>query len=149
MRSTVLSVGLFSLVTLGLGSRPVPSNTDDAATVAALDTEYQAAVKANDWATMDRILADDFVLVVGSGKVFHKADLINEAKKKTITWEHQEELEQKVRVWGNTAVVTALLWEKGHSATATIDKRLWFSDVYIKTPAGWRYFFGLASLALP
>jgi len=36
--------------------------------VAALDTEYQAAVKANDVATMDRILADDFVLVTGLGK---------------------------------------------------------------------------------
>lgn len=149
MRSTVFSVGLLSLATLGLGALPSHSSADDAATVAALDTEYQAAVKANDWATMDRILADDFVLVVGSGKVFHKADLINDAKKRTITWEHQEELEQKVRVWGNTAVVTALLWEKGTSATATIDKRLWFSDVYIKTPAGWRYVFGQASLALP
>lgn len=149
MRSTVFSVGLFSLATLGLGALARPSTTDDAATVAALDTEYQAAVKANDWVTMDRILADDFVLVVGSGKVFQKADLIGDAKKKTITWEHQEELEQKVRVWGNTAVVTALLWEKGTSATATIDKRLWFSDVYLKTPTGWRYVFGQASLALP
>ena len=149
MRPTMLSVGLFSLATLGAGAAALPSTANDAATVAALDTEYQAAVKVNDWATMDRILADDFVLVVGSGKVLHKADLINDARKKTYTWEHQEELEQYVRVWGNTAVVTALLWEKGSSATATIDKRLWFSDVYIKGPKGWRYVFGQASLALP
>lgn len=149
MRPTILSVGLFSLATLGLGAAAMPSSSNDAATVAALDTEYQAAVKANDWATMDRILADDFVLVVGSGKVFHKADLINDAKKKTVMWEHQEELEQHVRVWGNTAVVTALLWEKGTSTTSTIDKRLWFSDVYMKGPNGWRYVFGQASLALP
>lgn len=38
---------------------------DDKASLAALDTEYQAAVKANDVVTMDRILADDFVLVTG------------------------------------------------------------------------------------
>src|SRR5450631_1910344 len=31
--------------------------------VAALDTQYQAAVKDSDAATMDRILADDFILV--------------------------------------------------------------------------------------
>jgi len=36
---------------------------DDKKTVAALDTEYQAAVKINDASTMHRILADDFVLV--------------------------------------------------------------------------------------
>lgn len=149
MRSSLFSVGLFSLATLGVGASRVAASADDAATVAALDTEYQAAVKANDWQTMDRILADDFVLVVGSGKTFNKADLISDAKRKTFTWEHQEELEQKVRVWGNTAVVTALLWEKGTSASATVDKRLWFSDVYMKTPNGWRYVFGQASLALP
>ena len=33
----------------------------DRAAVAALDTEYQAAVARNDAATMSRILADDFV----------------------------------------------------------------------------------------
>lgn len=33
--------------------------------MATLDTQYQAAVKANDAAMMDRILADDFTLVNG------------------------------------------------------------------------------------
>jgi hypothetical protein len=37
--------------------------------IAALDTEYQAAVKNNDAVTMDRILADDFILVTGRGKI--------------------------------------------------------------------------------
>lgn len=41
--------------------------------VARLDTEYQAAAKANDPAPMDRILADDFVLVTGKGQAFGKA----------------------------------------------------------------------------
>ena len=41
---------------------------DPKSIVAALDTQYQAAVKANDAATMDRILADDFVLVTGRGQ---------------------------------------------------------------------------------
>ena len=36
------------------------SSEEDAKTVAALDTKYQAAVKSNDAATMDQILADDF-----------------------------------------------------------------------------------------
>src|SRR5262249_30538991 len=40
---------------------PKPPRTIDAQTVARLDAVYQAAVKANDVATMDEILADDFV----------------------------------------------------------------------------------------
>ena len=53
---------------------------DAAATVAALDTEYQASVKRNDAAGMDRILADDFVLVTGRGQVYTKADLLRSAR---------------------------------------------------------------------
>jgi len=125
-----------------------PQN-DDARTVAALDTEYQAAVKSNDAATMDRILADDFVLVTGRGQAHSKAALLDEARKKSSLYEHQEELEQKVRVWGDTAVVTALLWLKGTSDGKPFDRKLWFSDTYVRTPKGWKYVFGQASLALP
>ncbi len=125
------------------------SPAEDARTVAALDTQYQAAVKANDAAGMDRILADDFVLVTGRGKTFSKADLLNEARTKSSVYEHQEELEQKVRVWGDTAVVTALLWIQGTSDAKPFERKLWFSDTYVRTPSGWKYVFGQASLPLP
>ena len=59
---------------------PKPPPALDAQTVAALDTVYQEAVKANDVAVMDRILADDFVLVTASGASQTKADLIKEAR---------------------------------------------------------------------
>jgi ketosteroid isomerase-like protein len=147
---------LFSIPVLTVGGivlfgfvRPVAPIADDKAIVAALDTRYQAAVKANDAAGMGAILADDFILVTGMGKVFTKADLLESARSKSITWEHQEDTNQTVRVWGNTAVVTALLWEKGVGGGQTIDKRLWFSDTYVRTPSGWRYVFGQASIALP
>jgi ketosteroid isomerase-like protein len=124
---------------------------DPKAIVAALDTQYQAAVKANDAATMDRILADDFVLVTGRGQAFRKADLLKDARDKTTIYEHQEEEagSQTVRVWGDTAVVTALLWIKGTRAGAPIDYKLWFSDTYVRTQGGWEYAFGQASIALP
>jgi ketosteroid isomerase-like protein len=126
------------------------SSEEDAKTVAALDTKYQAAVKSNDATTMDQILADDFVLVNGRGKVSTKADLIESARKKEITYERQDEEggTQKVRVWNDTAVVTALLWIKAMQAGKPIDYKLWFSDTYVRTPAGWRYVFGQASLPL-
>ena len=122
---------------------------DAAALVAALDTEYQAAVKHNDAATMDRILADDFVLVTGRGQTYSKADLLRDARNKTSVYEHQEEIEQKVRVWGDTAVVTALLWIKGTSGDKPFERKLWFSDTYVRTAKGWRYVLGQASLPLP
>jgi ketosteroid isomerase-like protein len=127
------------------------SPEDDRQAVAALDTEYQAAVKRNDAEAMGRILAEDFVLVLGSGKTYTREDLLESARSRKITYEQQDEDPgtQVVRVWKDTAVVTARLWLKGVNEGAAFDRRLWFSDTYVRTPTGWRYVFGQASLSLP
>lgn len=122
---------------------------DDKKTVADLDRQYQLAVKNNDEASMGKILADDFVLVTGRGQTATKADLLKSARDRTVAWEQQDELEQHVRVWGDTAVVTALLWLKGTRGGKAFDYKLWFSDTYVRTPAGWKYVLGQASLPLP
>lgn len=146
MRFSALFIALAAAaVALPLHATPAQDQAD----VAALDTAYQAAVKANDAGAMDRILADDFVLVTGKGKAYSKADLLKAARDKTEAYEHQEDSEQTVRVWGDTAVVTALLWVKGANAQGPYDYKLWFSDTYARTPGGWRYVFGQASTRLP
>src|SRR5262245_25075124 len=106
------------------------AQADDAAAVAALDTEYQAAVKRNDAKTMARILLDDFVLVTGNGTAYTKNDLLQQAEQRTTLYEQQDEEAgtQKVRVWGDTAVVTAKLWLKGTRDGKPFDRKLWFSD---------------------
>ena len=125
------------------------SPESDQKDVAKLDTEYQAAVKSNDAAAMDQILADDFILVEGDGAVSNKADLLKEAKSRRINYAHQENLEQTVRVYGDTAVVTAKLWGKGTDAGKPFDWTLWYSDTYVRRAGRWRYVFGQASLPLP
>ena len=139
-----------SLIGLGMAlcAAAALAGPDDKSAVATLDTQYQAAVKANDAATMDRILADDFVLVTGKGKTFGKADLLKAARERSETYEHQEDSDQTVRVYGDTAVVTALLWVKGSNKAGEFDYKLWFSDTYARTPTGWRYVFGQASTRL-
>jgi len=145
---TLLGIGI-AVILLAIGvNRVNASADDDKKAVAALDTQYQAAVEKIDAASMDRILADDFILVTGNGKTFTKADLLKEARKGTVVYEHQSDTEQTVRVWGDTAVVTAKLWEKGTQDGKPFDYTLWFSDTYVRSPTGWRYVFGQASLPL-
>jgi ketosteroid isomerase-like protein len=146
MRPRNLLVGLLGVVA------SIAAGADSAAdikNVAALDAEYQAAVKINDADTMDRILADDFVVVTGTGQIYSKADLINMARTKRVQYEHQEDPNRTVRVWGNTAVVTATLWSKGVDQGKSFEWHVWFSDTYARTPSGWRYVHGQASLPLP
>jgi ketosteroid isomerase-like protein len=148
MRATPRLVNLALISTLLAFGAAHAADADDRKTVADLDTQYQLAVKNNDAATMDRILADDFVLVTGRGKVYTKADLLQATRGATF-YERQEDTDQTVRVWGDTAVVTALLWVKGIDGGKPFDYKLWFSDTYVRTAKGWRYAFGQASLPLP
>jgi ketosteroid isomerase-like protein len=145
----VLAMGLALGLILTTAIRGANASTkDDRKTVAALDTEYQAAVKRNDATTMARILADGFVLVTGSGNPYTKADMLEDARRGDIYQQNDEEV-QTVRVWGDTAVVTAKLWEKFTSNGKSFDHKLWFSDIYVRTPSGWKYVFGQSSLPLP
>ena len=97
---------------------------------------------------MNRILADDFILVTGSGKAYSKLDMLNDTRSAATSYERNDEDIQTVRLWGNTAVVTAKLWEKGSTNGQSFDRRFWFSDTYVRTSAGWKYVFGQSSLPL-
>jgi hypothetical protein len=121
--------------------------------IAALDTEYQAAVERNDWKVMDRILHPDFTLVLGNGTVVSRAELIASARDAHIVYEKQVEEPgtQTVRLYGDeTATVTALLWLKGKRMQdqSRFEYRLWFTDTYVLTNDGWKYAFGQASTRL-
>jgi ketosteroid isomerase-like protein len=125
------------------------SEAEDRETLADLDTRYQKAVEQNDAETMAAILADDFVLVEGDGKRSTKADLVNDAKSGKTHYVHQDDSERTVVVFGDTGIVTAKLRAKGIEDGVKVDYLQWFTDVYLRTPNGWRYVYAQASLSLP
>jgi ketosteroid isomerase-like protein len=146
-----LLIGLFGLAGMLASAGAGATEEADRRAVARLDTEFQAAVKGNDADAIARILHENMVLVLGDGSVSSRGEQIQEARDQVISYERQDEDPgtQSVRISGDTAIVTARLWIKGlHGATA-FDRRVWFSDTYVRTAAGWRYFFGQVSLPLP
>ena len=79
--------------------KPSATETEIAAirrTIEELDIKYQLAVKNNDVETMDDILADDFVLITGRGKAYTKSDLLDDARRRTTIYEHQEDSDRTV-----------------------------------------------------
>jgi ketosteroid isomerase-like protein len=144
---------LLPLAVLAMSPAAIADPETDRRQVAALDIAYQAAVERNDADGMDAILHDDMILILGVGTVVTRDDLIKSARDKAITWEKQVEDEgtQTVRLYGkDTAVVTARLWLKGTRKNGqSFDRRLWFSDTYVRTPQGWKYAFAQASMDLP
>ena len=151
MQIKLVSAALVLAMSQGLTAVAGASPEDDRKAVAAQDTAFQAAVKHHDVATIDRTLHPDMTLILGDGRVVTREDHLQAAREKKIHYEVQDEDPgtQFVRVSGDTAVVTARLWIKGTKDGIPFDRRLWFSDTYVRTPQGWKYFFGQASLKLP
>jgi ketosteroid isomerase-like protein len=116
----------------------------DRKTVYDLDVQYQAAVERNDPETMSRIHHDDMVLVLSNGTIVTGAQLEKAARDKARTYDKQVVVDDSrvVRLAGDTAVVTAKLWLKGVRASnnEAFDYKLWFSDTYVRTPAGMEVF---------
>jgi ketosteroid isomerase-like protein len=135
-----------ALAAAGIGSMgiSVASVNEDMRIVAALDRQFQLAVKCNDADTMANIMHEQMVLVLSDGRVNTREEQLEEARSKTLTYEIQDEDpgSQTVRVYGDTAVVTALLRIKGTKGGQPFARHLWFSDTYVRTPQGWRYFIG-------
>jgi hypothetical protein len=80
-----------ALMGMGAAGALQASSEEDRKAVAALDTEFQAAVKRNDAATIDRILHEDMVLVLGDGRTIRRADIVQRAREKSIEYQYQDE----------------------------------------------------------
>ena len=128
---------------------PPGASPPEAEVVAHLDEEYQAAVARGDAGTMARILSEDFVLVTGSGKTYTREDLLAEAREGRVLYTRQDDEQRTVRLWKDAAVVSALLTAEGTEEGRPFAYRVWFSDVYLRTPEGWRYVLGQSGARLP
>jgi hypothetical protein len=144
----VHSATLARLVMLAALLSPVAVRAgDDAKRLLLRSTPSTRPRSNNDWQTMDRILHPEFTLVVGSGKSFSQPNIASARNQDTI-YEKQVEMPgtQTVRLFGDdTATVTALLWLKGKRKGQVVDEstgfdyKLWFTDTYVRTAAGWKY----------
>ncbi len=84
---------LMTAVGLGLAARTHASPEDDSKAVAVLDSEFQQAVKRHDVATIERMLHEDMILVLGDGRRFTRQDIVQSAREKKIAYEQQDEAE--------------------------------------------------------
>src|SRR5437660_10874313 len=74
--------------------------------ILALENKWNAAYKRGDVATMESLLADDFIITVEDGSTFSKSGYIAHNGDSTVHVEITEMSDPKVRMHGNTVVVT-------------------------------------------
>lgn len=103
-----------------------------------LEREWVQAGIKRDASVLDRIEADDYTFTAPEGMVFTKAQDMATITSGDLTVESADIDDMKVRLYGDTAVVTGRLTMKGRYKGKDISGQYRGTDVFVKQGGRWR-----------
>jgi ketosteroid isomerase-like protein len=116
------------------------ASKDDAVEQQIMKIERQwidATVKG-DIAALDKIEADDYIVIDPTGTISTKAEDMKNVKSGDLKFDSIDIFESKVRVYGSAAVVTAKSHLKGNYKAQDISGDYSSTDVFVKKDGEWR-----------
>ena len=106
-----------------------------------LENEFARAVASNDADALDRLLADDWIIVEPDGSIIDKARFLEVIRSGALSHESMKSTDLKVRVYGNTAVVTGLTTSKGKFMGQDFISCERATDIFVKQADRWQCVF--------
>lgn len=103
-----------------------------------LEKEFTEAIVANDPEAIERFVADDWIIINADGGIIDKERFLGVIKSAALTHEMMESDDIRVRVYGESAVVTALATSKGKFMGQDFSTRERATDVFVKCDGQWR-----------
>jgi ketosteroid isomerase-like protein len=116
----------------------VASTADVERELAKMEQDWVDAVLKRDVATVDRILADDFVATLPDGRLITKAQDIEELRSGAFSSESTTIEGVNVRVFGDAAVVTFEQTEKSQYHGRPVSGRTLWTDVFVRRSGTWQ-----------
>ncbi|GAB3506491.1 hypothetical protein GCM10027341_39630 [Spirosoma knui] len=107
---------------------------------AVLDVEKQRfdAQVNKDQAVMNKVLADDLMYTHSNGNTDGKQAFIQAIVEGKSNYMGLQPQEQKVRLYGNTAVVNGVVQVKMNNNNQPTEFKLRYTDVYVKKSGQWQ-----------
>ena len=106
-----------------------------------LENEFARAVASNDADALDRLLADDWIIVEPDGGMIDKARFLGVIRSRALSHESMESTDPKIRVYGNTGVVTGLTTSKGKFMGQDFTSCERATDIFVKQSDRWQCVF--------
>jgi ketosteroid isomerase-like protein len=131
----ILTISLFTSLTLPLFAQ---DKSDTAVTIRNLEEKWTASYKNRQIDILSSLLAEDFVITVEDGNTYSKSGYISHSADSSVQVEVAEILDLKVRMHGNTAVVTGAYHEKGKSNGKPYEYHDRLTDVWMKVGTKWQ-----------
>lgn len=117
-------------------SNPTMSSEEDE--VRRVESEWGDAFEQRDFATLDRIMADEYILTDPLGNVRGKAESLAALATNKVLFESTRSDNVKVRINGDTAVVTARATFKGRYRGWSMAGQYQYTDVLVKRNGSWQ-----------
>jgi ketosteroid isomerase-like protein len=106
-----------------------------------LENEFAQAVTNNDADAVDGFLADDWIIVDPDGGIIDKARFLGVIKSGALSHEMMESGNLRVRLYGNTAVLTGLTTTKGKFMGQDFTSCERATDIFVKQNDRWQCVF--------
>ena len=129
------------IVAVALVQAPVgnaPAGADAVAALTRLEADWNAAHVRGDAAALDRLFADDLVVVVPGMRVLTKAEAVGMFTSGRMKFDRYETSETTFRVYDATAIVTGRLRRTRVIGGAPVDDDWRFTKVYLRGAGRWQ-----------
>jgi ketosteroid isomerase-like protein len=129
-----------AILTLLCASPAAPQRDSESPTakIVALENKWNAAYKQRDVSTMNSLLASDFVITIEDGSTFSKTGYIAHCGDKNTQVDISDFSDLKVRIHGNTAIVTGSYHEKGLTGGIPYEYHDRMTDVWMLVDGRWQ-----------
>jgi ketosteroid isomerase-like protein len=143
MRNNGMRIGVGMMLGMCLvgavGSALEAQQTQDPAeTIRTLEKKWTESYQQRRVDILVSLLAEDFVITVEDGHTYSKAGYISHTADTSVHVETAEMSDLKIRMHGNTAVVTGAYHEKGESNGKRYEYHDRLTDVWMKIGRSWQ-----------
>jgi ketosteroid isomerase-like protein len=106
-----------------------------------VERDFAQAVVKNDAEAVGQFLTDDWIIIDPDGGVIDKARFLGVIKSGALTHEQMESDDVRIRIYGDTAIATALTKTKGKFMGQDFTTQERATDVLVKKNDHWRVVF--------
>ena len=103
-----------------------------------LENAFAEAIKKNDLEGLGRLVADDWIIIDPNGEIVDRTRFFEAIQSGALTHDIMESEDLRVRVYGDSAVVTAITSAKGKFMGQEFSTRERATDVFVKRDGRWR-----------
>jgi ketosteroid isomerase-like protein len=103
-----------------------------------IEKEFAQAIVRNDLEGIGRIVADEWIIIEPNGDIVDRARFFEVIKSGALTHDMMESKDFRVRVYGDSAVVTAVTCTKGKFMGQEFSTQERATDVFVKRDGRWQ-----------